>query len=123
MTSTNNVITAIKGARLIEESITDKETHDSFLRDFSATFDSLMRDKKYLYISCEGFEWAHIYDNDEQLNEMFSRQGTNHEKDEEFSVEQITKEITFDEFLEKANGEQMNFWKYSLLGSDLIFDF
>ncbi len=123
MTSTNNIITVIKGARLIEESITDKDIHDKFLRDFSATFDNLMKDKKYLYISCEGFEWVHIYDTAEQLNEMFSRQGTHYEEGEDFGVEQITKEITYNEFLEKANGEQMNFGKYSLLGSDLIFDF
>lgn len=124
MTSTNNVIMAIKGARLIEESITDKDAHDSFLRDFSATFDNLIRDKKYLYISCEGFEWVHIYDTAEQLNEMLSRQGSHIEEDEEdFGVEQITKEITYNEFLEMANGTQMDFGKYSTLDGDLIFDF
>lgn len=123
MTVTNNVITALKGARLIEGSITDKEVHDSFLRDFSATFDSLMRDKKYLYIECEGFRWVHIYDNDEQLNEMLQNQGSYSKEDDECFVEQITKEISYNEFLEMANGEEMNFEKYSTLDGDLIFDF
>lgn len=123
MTSTNNVITAIKGARLIEESITDKEAHDSFLRDFAATFDSLMRDKNFLYIACEGAEWVHIYDSAEQLNEMLSNQGSHGAEDDECFVEQITEEITYKEFLKRANGEQMNFWKYSTLAGDLIFDF
>lgn len=123
MVATNNVITAIKGAGLIEGSITDKEAHDSFLRDFSATFDSLMRDKKYLYIECEGFRWVHIYDNDEQLNEMLQNQGSCSKEDDECSVEQITKEISYNEFLKMTNGEEMNFEKYSTLDGVLIFDF
>lgn len=120
---TNNVITALNGARIISKSISDKDILDRFLHDFSPTYDSLMRDKKYLFIECEGFRWVHIYDNDEQLNEMLQKQCSCSKEDDECFVEQITKEISYNEFLEMANGEEMNFDKYSTLDSDLIYDF
>ena len=123
MVTTNSIITTINGARLIEGSLTDKEVHDSFLRGFEATFDSLMRNKKYLLIECEGFKWVHIYDNDEQWAKMYSKQTCIEEEDDECYVEQITKKISYDEFLEMANGTQMDFSKYSTLDGDLIFDF
>lgn len=121
--ATNNVITALNGARIISKSISDKDILDRFLHDFSPTYDSLMRDKKYLFIECEGFRWVHIYDNDEQLNEMLQKQCSCSKEDDECFVEQITKEISYNEFLEMANGEEMNFDKYSTLDSDLIYDF
>lgn len=120
---TNNVITALNGARIISKSIADKDILDRFLHDFSPTYDSLMRNKKYLFIECEGFRWVHIYDNDEQLNEMLQKQCSCSKEDDECFVEQITKEISYNEFLEMANGEEMNFEKYSTLDSDLIYDF
>lgn len=119
-----NVITALDGARTIVRSIADKDTRDKFLHDFSPTFNNLMEDKKYLFIECEDFRWVHIYDNDEQLAEMLSRQGFHvEEDDEDFGVEQITKQISYNEFLEMANGEEMDFEKYSTLDGDLIYDF
>lgn len=123
MVATNDIITAIKGARLIKSSITDKGVCDSFLHDFLPTFNDLMKDKKYLFIECEGFRWVHIYDNDEQLNVMFSNQGSHSDEDDECYVEQITKEITYNEFLKMANGKHMDFERYSTLDGDLIFDF
>lgn len=123
MITTSNVITALKGARLIEGSITDKEVHDRFLCDFAGTFDDLMKDKKYLYFACEGSEWVHIYDNEEQLREMYSKQTHTAKDDDECYVELITQEITYAEFLERGNGTQMDFWRYSTLDGDLIFDF
>ena len=121
--ATNNVITALNGARIISKSISDKDILDRFLHDFSPTYDSLMRDKKYLFIECEGFRWVHIYDNDEQLNEMLQKQCSCSKEDDECFVEQITKEISYNEFLEMTNGEEMDFEKYSTLDSDLIYDF
>lgn len=123
MVERNETYGVIQGARVITRTLKDKGVLERFLRDFSATFNSLMRDKKYLFIECEGFRWVHIYDNDEQLNEMLQKQCSCSKEDDECSVEQITKEISYNEFLEMSNGEQMNFEKYSTLDSDLIYDF
>lgn len=54
---------------------------------------------------------------------MLSKQNCHIEEDDECYVEEICKEITYDEFIEMANGEQMDFEKYSTLDGDLIFDF
>ena len=124
MEERNTTYGVIQGARVITRSIADKNILNGFLHDFSPTFNSLMRDKKYLFIECEGFKWVHIYDNDEQLAEMYSKQtNIEEEDDDECYVEQITKVIPYSEFIEMANGKQMDFERYSTLDGDLIFDF
>jgi len=118
----NNLITLISGARTITRSISDKNILDEFLKNFSPTFDKLMRTKKYLYIECEGFKWIHIYDNDEQLREMLAVQDSGDEKNNA-DIKETHKEISYDDFLKIAGDEQMNFDKYSVLDGNLIFDF
>lgn len=123
MVERNETYGVIQGARVITRTLKDKGVLERFLHDFSPTFNNLMKDKKYLFIECEGFKWVHIYDNNEQLNEMLQNQGSYSKEDDECSVEQITKEISYSEFLEMTNGEEMNFEKYSTLDGDLIYDF
>lgn len=125
MEKMNNTYAILCGARGILRSIADKKILNSFIRNFTPTFNELMKEKKFLYISCEGFEWVNIYDDEEQLKEMSSRQEHHHDEDydDNFSVEVICKEITYDEFVEMTKGDHMNFEKYSTIGGDLTFDF
>lgn len=119
----NNTYAIICGARGISRSIADKNILNSFISNFTPVFNELMKEKKYLYFSCEGFEWVNIYDDDEQLKEMLSPREHHFDKDDDFSVEEIRKEITYDEFIEMSKGDYMNFEKYSTIGGDLTFDF
>ena len=54
--ATNNVITALNGARIISKSISDKDILDRFLHDFSPTYDSLMRDKSICSLSARDLD-------------------------------------------------------------------
>lgn len=123
MEKRNETYGVIQGARLITRTLTDRGVLNRFLQNFSPTYDEIMREKKYLFIECEGFQWVHIYDTDEQLLKMLSKQNCHIKEDDECYVEEICKEITYDEFIEMAKGKHMDFEKYSTLDGDLIFDF
>lgn len=55
MEERNETYGVIQGARVITRTLTDKGVLDRFLHNFLPTYDEIMREKKYLFIECEGF--------------------------------------------------------------------